>query len=151
MNFKITTGMLRALRWLSIVPFLFGCEQARVDALMEELCQKDGGMKIYEKVLLPENQIRKTGEPILFETWNRSSGGYKFTSSHEILKADKPTLTRYTYSVVRDDDKKMLGEFVTYLRIGGGLIWRPGPDPFKRCPTGTNDIEFVKKIFVKDR
>jgi hypothetical protein len=43
---------------------LSGCEQAVVDAEMEALCKQDGGVKIYEKVVLPKDQFKKYGNPI---------------------------------------------------------------------------------------
>ena len=150
MNSQITINMLRTLKWLAILPFLFGCEQARVDALMEELCQKDGGMKIYEKVVLPADQFRESGIPKFFETWNRSSGSYYFRSDTERLKQSKPTLEKLTFSVIREIDKKLLAQYVVYLRIGGGFVWVPGPDPSKSCPSDANDIVFLTYVFLKD-
>ena len=149
MNAPSMVNILRILIWLVAAPLLFGCEQARVDALMEELCQKDGGMKVYEKVELPEDQFNEHGEPTFYETWNKTSGGYRFVWDSERIKSDKPTLNRYEYSVVRERDKKLLGTYVVYLRIGGGLMWVPGPDPSKLCPSEPGSVAFLKNIFVK--
>jgi len=150
MKLQITTNMLRALMWLAIVPLLVGCEQSRVDALMEELCQKDGGIKIYERVILPKHLFNQYGTPLVFKGWDRLNEGYQFTWDTERIKKDKPTLTRYVYSVKRNEDKKLLGEYVVYMRIGGDLIWRPGPDSSKSCPTKANEIVFLKTIFIEE-
>jgi hypothetical protein len=139
-NISIITAIIAAIT-------LLGCEQARVDAQMDELCKKDGGMKIYEKVVLPKDQF-KYGVPIFHQTWNTSGGGYRFIAGHERLRPSKPTLTRYTYSVVREADRKTLGVYIVYSRIGGDIMWRPGPDSSKTCPTEGSDNTFLNAIFV---
>lgn len=128
---------------------LSGCEQAVVDAEMEKLCKQDGGMKIYEHVVLPKDQF-KYGVPIFHQTWNTSGGGYRFIAAHERLRPNKPTLTRYTYSVVREFDGKVLGTYIVYSRIGGDIMWRPGPDSSKSCPADGNDNTFLKAIFTQE-
>ena len=69
--------MIRTFGLLFHLLLLLGCEQARVDAQMEELCKQDGGMKIYEKVVLPEDQFTEYGDVKFFVKWdkNGSSGG----------------------------------------------------------------------------
>ena len=134
---------------LSIV-VLTSCEQAKVDAQMEELCKKDGGMQVYQKVAFPSDHFTEYGDIKFFETWNTSKGGYRFKSSHENLKSNKPTLTRRTYSVVRESDSRILGVYVVYSRIGGDIIWRPGPDSSKSCPADANSTIFLRTIFVRE-
>lgn len=142
---KLTT----ILTTLILALTLSGCEQAVVDAEMEKLCKQDGGMKIYEKVVLPKDQFTQYGDVKFFETWNTSGGGYRFIAVHERLRPNKPTLTRYTYSVVREFDAKALGIYVVYSRIGGDIMWRPGPDSSKSCPANANSTNFLRMIFVR--
>jgi hypothetical protein len=132
-----------------VVPMLLGCEQARVDAQMEKLCKQDGGMKIHEKVVLPKDQFTQYGDPIFFKTWNKPGGGYKFISEDRQLKSEKPTLSKATYMVIREADSKILGTYVSYLRIGGGLLPRLGPDPAKLCPDDGSTTTFLRTIFVQ--
>lgn len=37
------------------IPTLNGCEKYALDRQMRELCEKDGGTKVYETVILPKN------------------------------------------------------------------------------------------------
>lgn len=123
-------------------------ESRQVDAQMEELCKKDGGLKIYETVALPVDQLKPNGSPIFFKTWNKSGGGYMFIAKDEYLKKDKPTLSKTTYMIVREADQKVLGVQITYRRIGGDIIPRSGPDSFKQCPTREQTSD-ITSVFVK--
>lgn len=40
---------------------LAGCEKARLDAQVKELCAKDGGIKVYETVKLPADRFNQWG------------------------------------------------------------------------------------------
>ncbi|MFC7299565.1 hypothetical protein [Herminiimonas aquatilis] len=133
---------------LSVALMLSGCEKARVDAQMEELCKQDGGMKIYEKVVLPREQFTQYGDVRFFETSN-TGGGYRFIKKFEQLKLKKPTLDKTTYTVIREIDNKVLGTYVVYLRIGGDIIPRLGPDSGKSCPSNANSVNFLRTIFVQ--
>ncbi len=46
---------------------LSGCEKFALDRQMEELCKKDGGVKIYETVTLPASMFDRLGDP--FPGW----------------------------------------------------------------------------------
>jgi hypothetical protein len=114
---------------LSAVVLTFsGCEQAHVDAQMEKLCGQDGGMKIYEKVVLPKEQFTKYGDVKFFET-TVVGGGYRIVTKSESINVIKPifdvftwnraNLTKTTYTVIREADNKVIGIYIVYLRTGG--------------------------------
>ena len=44
-----------------------GCEKYKLDQQMESLCQQDGGNKVYEKVILPDEMFDESGYP--FPGW----------------------------------------------------------------------------------
>lgn len=125
-----------------------GWEISRVDAHLAELCKKDGGTKIYERVVLPKDQFTKYGDPAFHQGWNKSSDGYQFIFKYDELKENNPMLLRLAYSIVRESDQKVLGTHVVYVRKGGGIMWRPGPDPSKSCPPNANEVLFVRSIFL---
>jgi len=143
-----------------IVAFtLSGCEQAVVDAEMEKLCKQDGGMKIYEKVVLPKEQFTKYGDVKFFETSN-TGGGYRAVWKYEPIPVKKPlldiltwnhaNLTKSTVTVIREVDNKTLGTYISYARIGGGIVPRLGPDPSKSCPPNANSVNFLRTLFVQE-
>ncbi len=145
-NQKILLGLILTLILIS----LLGCEQMRVDAQMEALCEQDGGMKIYEKVVLPKKVFKYGGNPVFYKTWNSSGGGYRFDSKLQQIKRIKPTLDKVTYTVIREKDNQILGSLVMYHRIGGGIMPTLGPDPAKHCPINVDDGLFLKMIFVQE-
>jgi len=136
---------------IAMTSLLSGCEQERVDEQMQELCDKDGGIKIYEKVELPKEKFTENGDLTFFVTYNVSSGGYYFETKDEKLRENSPTLTRYTYTITRESDKKILGTYVYYLRIGGAIFPRLGPDPAKQCPSNLSDRIFKRAIFFPSK
>lgn len=145
---------------LLLAVMLSGCEQARVDAQMEQLCKQDGGMKIYETVILPKEQFTPYGDIKFFQKSN-SGGGYQFESKSEQIKVAKPALNfftwnpanlhKFSYFVIREDDKRVLGSLVMYHRLGGAIVPRLGPDPAKHCPIDIDDKVFLRTVFVQDK
>ena len=142
---------MRKLGLVFVLIAIFGCEKARVDEQMYELCRTDAGIHIFETVRLPIEQFRYGG-PAFMKTWNTSGGGYRFVSDVRYLKSSKPTLQRNEFSVVRESDNKTLGTYVNYMRIGGDIFWRPGPDSSNVCPSykdGSEDEnQFFKQLFL---
>jgi len=131
--------------------FMSGCEQMRVDAQMEELCKKDGGGEIYEKIFLPQEMFTKNGDPNFLGKWDangRYGNGYRITLNVNKIHEGKPTLTKYRYQVVRDSDRKILGVYVWYQRIGGDFFPRLGPDSSRTCPKNASEVLFLRKIFI---
>ena len=135
---------------LIFVVLLGGCEKEKVDAQMENLCKEDGGITVYEVVPLPQEQFFSPRRPIFFKTWNESGGGYRFVRLGEQIKEDKPSLRKNTFLIIRESDNKILGTFVTYLRTGGGILPRLGPDPTKRCPSGIGEGDLLSRVFVSE-
>ena len=65
-----SSGLLTRLSlhgWLAVAILLSGCEKFALDRQMEELCKKDGGVKVYETVTLPPEMFDQWGDP--FPGW----------------------------------------------------------------------------------
>ena len=145
---------------------LVGCEKYGLDRQMEELCKKDGGLKIYETVKLPRSAFDATGylrrqdksdpsEPLT--THSILSGGeFSITREITVIKAGDPftgdgagfisqgRLERFYTVVMRTDNQKILGSAVSYGRAGGGFSL--GHPDSKSCPAiGTNLPEAIFK------
>lgn len=111
---------------------LTGCERWALDKQMEELCKKDGGVKVYEKVILPASDFSNVGEP-LGRYWRpgvpedeRLGPDYRYVRRDEILvdknakgETGRGRLDRGHDAVYRRADGKLLGESVSYQRGGG--------------------------------
>ena len=88
-------------------------QQIKLDREVDRLCAIDGGVHIYETVILPKENFGPDGE---------------------VLVAGNPSLVRLQGDFVRKSDDKVMGKVVIYVRGGGDL---PGPwhPSSHRCPS----------------
>ena len=149
---------------------LVGCERYALDRQMEELCKKDGGVKVYETVALPPGYFEHDGrlrvsQPMAFgpksngeETQFQRVGDdeYRIVSKKSYLvgKDADPTkgqgsLARRHTAVYRWSDKHLLGESIEYWR-GGGDGFTFGFQPSGNfCPQPRTDI--VQLVLLKGK
>jgi hypothetical protein len=147
----------------AILTSLVGCEKYALDRQMEELCKKDGGLKVYETVTLPRSAFDATGYLIRQRLTDPSKpltsvsilagGEYSITSVTTYLAGGEPSfglikqgrLSRYEYIAQRISDKKVLGTEVSYGRIGGEVsLGHPSSNscPKPRPNPGLNSAVF---------
>ena len=152
--------VLKTFTCLALCVALSGCERWALDNQMEELCAKDGGVKVYEKVTLPASDFSNVGQPLArYAQIARSDADYygpdyKYVNKREILvgKNARPehgegVLAREYSAVYRRSDDKLLGESVLYSR-GGGDFFTFGFQPSGNvCPLRGPDL--ARSIFVK--
>lgn len=138
---------------------LGGCERWALDRQMEELCKKDGGVKVYEKVRDPRIEF-SNGAPFFRHTspnWPQDEyygPDYRYVVKREILvgKDAKPErgegrLDREHSALYRRVDNKLIGESIRYAR-GGGDFFTFGFQPSGRsCPSPRADL--ASSIFVR--
>jgi hypothetical protein len=135
-----------------------GCEKFELDRQMEELCKKDGGVKVYETVTLPESMFDQLGDP--FPGWpkrsreDRLGSDYRFIEKTDFIKNGDPMkgegrLTRSSQKILRLIDGKLLGESATYSRAGGDFIAYAHPSS-SSCPVykSANDT-LIRSVFIK--
>jgi hypothetical protein len=114
-------GLICALMCLSLA----GCEKARLDEQVRELCAKDGGVKVYETVQLPAEKFDKYGNVgVPNKQYAKPSDEYYFETEIQFYREGNPSLERARTVMVRRSDGKVLGESIRYGRGGGDL---PGP------------------------
>jgi hypothetical protein len=154
--------IIRLISILIAMALVTGCaEKYELDRKMEELCKKDGGVKIYETVKLPSNLFDEIGQPHFsgdtnFKRLNsgttRSLGdAYIYIIEDTALKVGDPLkgesyLGRSHYKIQRNADKKILAEEIQYLRAGGDLFVI-GHHTSKVCPN--EPVNIIQKVFVK--
>ena len=138
---------------LTAALLLSACEKARLDQQVKALCTKDGGIKVYETVVLTADKFDARGIVVFYNpTLGENSLGpeYIFMRMTEDLKTGKPDLRRTHYQIIRRADKKILGETVLYSRRGGDM---PGPwhDSHFSCPdpNEAGSVVLINRIFIK--
>jgi hypothetical protein len=146
------TICIRGAVLIALGPLLAGCEKARLDAQVRELCAKDGGIKVYETVKLPAEKFNRWGQPNFYDpTGGENALGpeYIYKSEDHYYPTGNPAMIRHHHQVMRRSDGKSLGEAISYGRGGGDL---PGPwhgSSFRCPPTSeSSEIALFKKTFV---
>lgn len=139
---------------------LTGCERWALDRQMEELCKKDGGIRVYESVTLPPSEFNNLGQPLAryqqqATTHEQRLGpDYRYVTRRDVLvgKVAHPDkgqgrLARLYWGIYRRADGKLLGEQVEYQRIGGdGFTFGFQPSRAS-CPPTSRGLE--ASVFLK--
>ena len=131
-------------------------QQWRADRLVDELCAKDGGYKVYGNVVLPSSMFNKYGQPEISQSKNSSqsrSGLYyqlnieDLVGNHDSAEISQLVVMRTRGRLIRLGDHEVLGEIIRYTRTGGGPIgpWHPSS---YTCPANL-DIWDLAAIVVK--
>lgn len=132
---------------------LVGCEKARLDQQVKELCAKDGGIKVYETVKLPPERFDQWGLIKPYDPTKKEDAlgsDYIFKREIHYYRSGNPEMSREKFQVLRKSDGKLLGETIIYGRGGGDM---PGPwhDSSFSCPkpleAGSNML--LKSIFIR--
>lgn len=139
---------------------LAGCERWELDRQMEELCKKDGGIKVYETVTLPASEFSNVGQPLARYAQRATSDEdrlgpeYRYMLKREVLvglhanvEKGEGQLSRLYNAIYRRSDAHLLGEQIWYARSGGdGFTFGFQPSG-KSCPHFTNDL--AQSVFIK--
>lgn len=97
--------------------------QAYWDAQVKEMCAKDGGVTVYERIDIDETDYQKFGGsggviPVPDER-SKTKGYPYFSKSVRQEINSNPKVARLETEIVRRSDNKVLGRVINYLRIGG--------------------------------
>lgn len=136
-------------------------EKWLLDRQVRELCEKDGGIRVYETVTLPPDKFNKYGQ-VNFYRPDQGEGAlgpeYIYKWDIQYYKKGEPavngaqeiSMRRDHVSIVRKSGIKLLGEVILYHRAGGDL---PGPwmPSSYHCPGAleANSVILMNKIFIK--
>lgn len=155
---KFTWAVIHVLIGLSLFSAWFGWpfwemfgKKMYWDAKVRELCATDGGVKVYETVVLP----RATYEQLAINNWvlpdksqKKPTDPYYYESETHYFTKGKPQVTRTVVRVIRQSDGAVLGKYIHYGR-GGGDIPGPWHGSSFLCPDPTKSTGFETKIFIK--
>jgi hypothetical protein len=131
-----------------------GCttpSQWKADALVDELCAKDGGIKVYETVTLPKERFNEYGQftGISFgENANPTNEYYRETKTKNISNnVGGAFVSQDSTLIYRRSDHKLLGEKIIYARQGGDIFAIDMPSAYI-CNQWKN-IDLDKQVFLK--
>lgn len=139
-----------------IITSLAGCERYALDRQMEELCKKDGGIKVYETVTLTPEEYDSVFNYVTTAKSQEERYGpaYRAVIKKEILvgKEADPSkgggqLSRWYFAIYRKSDNALLGEAVSYDRSGGDFFTFGFQPSGNVCPHF--DRGFEQSIFLK--
>jgi hypothetical protein len=128
-------------------------QQAYWDAQVKEMCEKDGGAQVYERVDLSSEDYQRLGGtngviPVPLEGPERVSPYFARTTIVKIHDGS-PEVTKRTTDIVRRSDGKILGRNIIYSRVGGDFPTVISHHSYFACtdmPSVRTDIE--RQIFV---
>lgn len=147
---------------VAVIAFtLFGWgKKYAADEQMQELCAKDGGVKIYEAVTLPKNQFDKWGMP-RGKNWDGShfpstlDPEYDYSRTTEFLRRGdtlkgEVEMSRYIQRVRRHSDGQLLAESISYGRSGGDHFINRilgGHPSSSGCPIPSTNL--ISTVFIQ--
>lgn len=138
---------------------LSGCStpaQVRLDERLSALCAVDGGVTVYETVVLPPSAFNKYG----FINFYRPTQGAQTLGDSFIYDLNYATLvpgseygeqarlTRTEIQIFRKSDGKILARAVSYNRFGGDFA-NPGHPTSKSCPERSVENTLLTRLFVR--
>lgn len=142
--------------FISFLISLVGCERYAFDKQMEELCKKDGGVKVYETVTLSPTEYEKLSKYVITAKTQEDIFGpeYRYVWDRQILvgkdadpEKGQGRLTRHHIKIYRRSDNKLLGENISYGRAGGdGFTFGFHPSS-KVCPRLVRGLD--QSVFIK--
>lgn len=158
----------RSLISLLVVGVLFGLwwgvptyRKASADAMVQELCTKDGGIKVYEIVKVPSEKFGLYGNVIFPGNKNlppsrkeaNPTDEFYFTSETTWIVPESGSgslaVWRSQQRLFRAAGDKLLGESISYSRRGGDPVGPWHPSSFG-CPSDSDIVYLVKKVFVRN-
>ena len=130
-------------------------ERDRLDAEAKRLCAIDGGVRVYETVKLPPEKFDQYGRLSVPSNEDKVGFGYYRKYEYWLLQGPidpsyGPNLTKHKVSILRSNDKKIMGEDIYFQRAGGcpleGYVQGCG----FQCPS-SDDQDLEAFIFSKEQ
>lgn len=129
-------------------------QQSYWDAQVKEMCERDGGVKIYEKLHIsksdidllgrvdgkidvPIKQLAKPNSPVYAEL--------KITN----LQEGNPQVTRTESTIIRRIDQVIIARWIVYSRFGGDFPSLAHPSTL-RCPDIKKITSDLQSLFIVD-
>lgn len=119
-----------------------GCEatKAYYDWRIQTMCDVDGGVRIYEKVIISRELLQAMGGEVQgvphvpHEVLSNLSVPFYLQQEARQIRGGTPRLSRTEYRIVRRSDQKITGIAVVYSRSGGDFPFTRSEPSFFQCP-----------------
>ncbi|WP_037588304.1 hypothetical protein [Stenoxybacter acetivorans] len=137
------------LAWFAASFWYGGGRVYYYDAEVKRLCAIDGGIKVYEKVILSSedyDKLMKVG--LQNENSHDLTIPYFVKHTNIYIRKNNPTIRRSNWVVISIHNRRIFGDSVSYHRVGGGF---PGPwySSSFSCPNYF-DFDLKRAIFTKE-
>lgn len=122
----------RVLMWVVLTPIVVlvsaigGCEarKAYYDSQVRKLCEKDGGVTVFQRVTLSHDEYKQLGGsegviPVYASSSKHPNEPYFTETKTEYVRKSNPEVRRDGIVFKRRSDNVVLGRFVYYARVGG--------------------------------
>ncbi|MDP3230219.1 MAG: hypothetical protein Q8N13_19905 [Acidovorax sp.] len=128
---NVPTLIKRFLPWTITLAFLAGLASCpysqwqidKADKLVDQLCEKDAGIYIYERVEAPASYFKVPGEiPLTPYAQIPANSDHAYVLKRvppRYFKKGNPAVVRIEVILVRQSDQKTLSRQVSYSRYGG--------------------------------
>lgn len=140
----MSPGMKKILITLLPTVMLMGCLgympglQSYWDAQVREMCEKDGGVKIFEHIIVSPEQavlLPKVGGyyGVVPEELSKPQEPAFVRFRRFVIRDGNPTVSRIQQDIIRRSDGRIVGQVVSYGRGGGDFPSYAHPSSFG-CP-----------------
>ncbi|MBE7418529.1 MAG: hypothetical protein HS128_12430 [Ideonella sp.] len=132
------------------------------DDKAKALCAKEGGVQVFERVLLQDRRyVDKDGNIRIPVQLGAAPGGsllpfaakvgdlFVVRDTLTVIRAEDPRVVRTDVSLVRTADDKVLGTLTSFLRVGGDFVVIDAESRF-RCPADLDVNELSRQVFLID-
>jgi hypothetical protein len=116
------------------------------DVRINQLCKKDGGITVYEKVKAPTEYLKPDGSVDIDDLIRLKHREYFIATQAITIQTGSPTLVRHEDTLQRRSDNKVLARSIYYLRPWDGAPTYLGNKTF-RCPEAEGLAALVKFAF----
>jgi hypothetical protein len=118
----------------------------------DQMCEKDGGVEIFDKVSVTRSQLDALGKvggyvSIPPEALANPDSPVFSTRQTEVIKQGHPSLHKWVETVVRRSDNRVVARVTSYTRSGGDFPSHAAPSSFT-CPPAIERFAHREKIFV---
>lgn len=146
-----TLALVAGLAVLSAPMLISNGVKSHYDRQVREMCAKDGGVRVYETVTLTNERFDEFGNiriPIKKDA--QPDDEYFYVWNVHRYRDGNPTIGRDHFLIFRRSDMKLLGEAVSYARLGGDV---PGPwiESSYRCPKESSNPNLIRLTFIQQK